>query len=106
MLKPGTGEALEIPATFMDFHNQELIEYQDAVLAVQFYREWEASGGKSPAFDQCVGYQKPLFFGGSDTIQNLELTDIDVYWSVVGQLLHKVRDIPEGTRVGNVRIKD
>lgn len=37
MLEPGTGEALEIPATFLSFHEEELVDYQDAAFAVKFF---------------------------------------------------------------------
>jgi hypothetical protein len=39
MLEPGTGEALEIPSTFLSFHEEELVEYQDAALAFEFFNE-------------------------------------------------------------------
>ncbi len=106
MLEPGTGQALEIPVTFMGFHNQELVQYQDEALAVEFYKTCQNSGGKHPAFDQCIGYKNPLFLGGSDTVENLERTDLEVYWSITGQLLSKVRGLADGTRVGNVQISD
>jgi hypothetical protein len=106
MLEPGTGQALEIPATFMDFHNQELVQYQNEALAVEFYRAWQASGGEIPAFEQCAGYKKALFLNGSDTAENLEITDMEVYWSIAGQLLSKIRGLPEGTRLDSIRIND
>jgi hypothetical protein len=40
MLEPGTGEVLEIPTTFMAFHEEELVDYQDAALAVEFFNQW------------------------------------------------------------------
>src|SRR5437879_2848436 len=33
MLEPGTGEVLEIPANFVTFHDDELVDYADAALA-------------------------------------------------------------------------
>ncbi len=103
MLEPGTGQALEIPTTFADFHAQELIHHQDAALAVDFYRTWRAQGGLAPDAMQCVGYKQPLFLGGSDSADNLELADMDVYWSLCGQLLAKTRSLPENARINNLR---
>ncbi|WP_052427346.1 hypothetical protein [Neobacillus niacini] len=37
MLEPGTGEALEIPSTFLSFHEEELVKYPDAALAIDFF---------------------------------------------------------------------
>src|SRR5262249_14537946 len=91
MLEPGTGQALEIPTTFVDFHNQELVQYQNEALALDYYKAWQASGGALPAFEQCLGYRKPLFLNASDTIENLEISDMEVYWSIAGQLISKIR---------------
>ena len=45
MLEPGTGEALEIPASFATFHERELIAEPDAVAAFSFFKEWLSVGG-------------------------------------------------------------
>jgi len=106
MLEPGTGQALEIPATFMDFHNEELVTYQNEALAVDFYNKWQESGGRAPNFQQCVGYRCPLFLNGSDVTENLDVTDLEVYWSIAAQLLSKARGLSEGTRIRHIRISD
>ncbi|TWB22781.1 uncharacterized protein DUF1851 [Nitrospirillum amazonense] len=99
LFEPGTGEAMEIPANLTSFHEAELIDYGDAALAESFYRQWRASGGSPPAYDQCVGYRKPLFLGGADTVDNLETSDLDVYWHLAAQLIRKTRALPSGTPV-------
>lgn len=99
MFEAGTGEALEIPANLLSFHNVGLLEFGEAALAISFYEKWRTSGGSAPAFDQCVGYKKPLFFGGNDEIDNLEISDLDVYWHVMGQLIRKAKGLPPGTPV-------
>ena len=106
MLEPGTGEALEIPVGYEDFHSHELIEQAEAVVAFSFFKDWLAAGGKTPEYDQCVGYGVPLYLGGSDDVSNLELSDFEVYWSISAQLLAKVRGLPPGTKIGNVSISD
>lgn len=99
MFEPGTGEALEIPANLSTFHNSGLLEFGEAALAISFYEKWRASGGAAPRFDQCIGYRIPLFLGGSDGAENLELSDLDVYWHITGQLIQKTRGLPQGTPV-------
>jgi len=106
LLEPGTGEALEIPATFASFHDEELFQHADAALALSFYRDWLKAGSVAPTYAQCIGYQRPLYLGGADNLSNLELADFEVYWSLASQLLAKVRGLPVGTRVGNVSIGD
>ena len=92
MFQPGTGEVLEIPCDVDMFHQSELIEYCEEALAESFYRSWISSGGGLPAVDQCVGYKIPLFLGGVDDVQNLELCDLDVYWTISEQLIGRVRN--------------
>lgn len=88
LLEPGTGEAMQIPANFSTFHNEELVEYQNEALASEFYEEWNNTGGVKPSHTECIGYKVPLFLNGSDTVDNLELSDMEVYWSVCGQTLN------------------
>lgn len=103
LLEPGTGEALEIPLSFADLHDEELIEFADAALALPFYRTWSASHQSAPLRrDQCVGYRVPLFLGGRDEVENLELSDIGLYWSICGQLRGGVLNLPTGTTVNQV----
>lgn len=102
MFEPGSGEALEIPANILTFHDEELIHYRDAALATEFFQEWLGHGGKSPALEECIGYKRPLFLGGKDRLENLELCDIDVYWHISSQLIRQVRGLPEGAKI-NIR---
>lgn len=96
LLEPGTGEALEIPVVLSRFHDDELVDYADSALAVDFYRDWLAGGGRAPAMDECVGYRTPLFLGGVDETTNLELCDVDLYWTLCAQILAQARGLPAG----------
>jgi hypothetical protein len=89
MFEPGTGEALEIPANIESFHEDELINFSDAALAMGFYKEWRNTARVELKYGQCVGYKRPLFLGGEDGLGNLEVCDVDVYWHVQGQLIPK-----------------
>jgi len=99
MFEPGTGQALEIPCNLGSFHDDELLVYADAALARDFFAAWRSAGGGALAYDQCAGYRKPLFLGGADNLSNIERSNIDVYWHLMGQLIAKVRNLPLGTRV-------
>jgi hypothetical protein len=99
LLDPGFEEVLEVPANLATFHDQTLLEEHDAAVASSFYELWTASGGAAPAFDQCVGYKKPCFLGGVDGVENVELSDLEVYWHLMGQLIEQTRGLPPGTRV-------
>lgn len=88
LLEPGTGEALEIPVSFSMLHDEELVDYADAALATDFFAEWSGHAPESLPLStaQCAGYRVPLFLGGEDGIENLEVSDFDVYWTLMGQL--------------------
>jgi hypothetical protein len=104
LLEPGTGQALEIPLTAVELHQDGLIDLAEATLAVAFYRTWRTETGDVVPLGeaQCVGYRLPLFLNGSDEIGNLERTDMVVYWSFIGQTLAQVTDKTWGTPVTEV----
>jgi hypothetical protein len=82
----GAGEALEIPAGFSRFHDEELVDYTDAALAAGFFAQWLKAHPSPLGFNQCVGYRVPLFLNGRDELANLEVIDVDVYWTLTGQM--------------------
>jgi hypothetical protein len=106
LFEPGSGEALEIPCTIDSFHDRELLEFGDDLLSMKYYSQWLAAGGKAPGLDECVGYGRPLFLGGQDSIENLEISDLDVYWSITAQLIDQLRGAPPGTRIRKISITD
>ena len=99
MFEPGTGEALEIPSNILTFHNVEIREFGEAALAISFFKEWLRLGGAHPSIEQCIGYRLPLFLSGADNFQNLELSDLGIYWHIMSQLISKTRGLPVGTPV-------
>ena len=106
MLEPGTGKALQIPVDRTGFHVEELAQEPDAAAAYSFFKEWLAAGGGRPDYNQCVGYRRPLYLGGTDDVTNLEVVDFDVYWTLAAQLLSQVRGLPVGTKIASVSISD
>lgn len=102
LCEPGTGEALEIPVPFSLFHDEELVDYGEEALARSFFEEWRRSGGEAPELSECVGYKRPLFLGGEDIVANLEVSDLDVYWTLMGQLRLQVQGLPEGASITGV----
>ncbi|WP_022910157.1 T6SS immunity protein Tdi1 domain-containing protein [Aestuariimicrobium kwangyangense] len=104
LLEPGTAEALEIPLSFVAFHDEELIEYADAALATGFFDSWSSTNGDALPLrrDQCVGYRVPLFVGGQDVVENLEVSDLEVYWAICGQLRRGALRLPQGTAINEV----
>lgn len=90
----GFNQALEIPASFVAFHDTELVDYASEALAAPFFQQWLSAGGARPALGQCIGYRVPPTLGGADELSNLELTDMEVYWGIVGQINAKIKKKP------------
>ena len=101
LLEIGTGDALEVPYGLVAFHDEHLIEDPEPALAVAGWDEWSERHPDTvplPA-SKCVGYELPLFVGGQDNLENMELSDWEVYWTVVGQLKLRTAGLPDGTPV-------
>ena len=50
-------------------------------------------------FTDCIGLKVPAFLGGEETIANMEVNDMDVYWSFNAQVYNQVKDMPPGTPI-------
>lgn len=103
LIEPGTGEVLEIPFSFAAFHEQ-LDDLREPALAQSFFTSWAEANPELLPLDatQCVGYKVPLFLSGKDTVDNLEVIDLEVYWSLTGQLRAGTQNLPPGTSIGQV----
>jgi hypothetical protein len=108
LLEPGTGQALEVPMPFSAFHDEELVDYHDAALATGFFVTWAQHNASALplATNRCVGYRVPLFLGGGDIVDNLEVVDVDVYWSICAQLRQGAMHLPAGTSINEISGQD
>ena len=101
MFEPGTEQVLEIPCNVIAFHDIEIIKNPDLCLARSFYAKWASERDiifienkkcgeyLMPSLLECVGYRIPLFLGGKDDITNLELVDMETYWTICSKLVKK-----------------
>ena len=60
--------------------------------------------GIQPGPGQCLSYRIPPVLGGELVPGNIEVTDIGVHQSLMAQIHHGVRDLPEGTRIDRITI--
>lgn len=89
IFEPGTGEILNTQENFINFHNNEIVQYHDACLASNFFDEWfDKNGNYILQHNECAGYKIPLFLNGKDTIENLEVSDMEVYWEIMMPLMN------------------
>lgn len=90
MFEIGTNDVLEIPCPFEKFLNEEIPLYSDACLAEPFFYEWMEYYKTEIKYGRCAGYKIPLFLGGEDVINNLEDSDMEVYWGVLTQIKNRL----------------
>lgn len=90
MFEIGTNEVLEIPYELREFLEKEIPLYTDACLADKFFEEWSEHSKKKLQYERCAGYKIPLFLGGEDDIDNIEDSDMEVYWEVITQVIKQL----------------
>jgi hypothetical protein len=54
--------------------------------------------------NQCYGYKLPPILGGEYEVENFELTDLSVHYSLLADICQQVRDLPDGTKISVVTI--
>lgn len=99
-----TGLVVSLPLT-RKLPREELVDYAEEALAGGFHSEWMAIRTVALGFDQCAGYRVPLFLGGDDAVANLGQSDIDVYWSLMGQLRLKAQGLQPGLPISAIELE-
>jgi hypothetical protein len=54
---------------------------------------------------QCYSCKTPLSLGGQLDAGNFERTDLEVHYSLFGQLHRQTRDLPTGTKIQDIKIE-
>lgn len=54
---------------------------------------------------QCYSFKQPPLLGGDYTIDNVEVSDLAIHYSILGQIYEQTKDLPDGTSV-NVKLGD
>jgi hypothetical protein len=57
------------------------------------------SKGITLAENQCYGFKLPPILGGNYSVENIEPTDLSVYYSFMADISCQAKDIPNGTKV-------
>ena len=55
---------------------------------------------------QIYSFKQPPVLGGAFETANVEATDIEVHFSITGQIHEQVRDLPPGTPVDQIRLRN
>ncbi|MFS8099489.1 DUF1851 domain-containing protein [Lentzea alba] len=101
LFDPGWADIYEVGYDTVD---EAVAEDPDFYLCAGLLREWRARHPERVPDGHCVGYRRPLFLGGEDSVENLEVIDVQVYWSVHAQVWHQVKDLPPGTPISGMDI--
>lgn len=54
---------------------------------------------------ECYSCKKPLSLGGQLEADNFERTDLQVHYSILGQLHRQTRHLPAGTKIDSIKIE-
>ena len=61
-----------------------------------------AEAGMSLSVDQCYTFKLAPVFGGQYSIENIEVGDLEVNYSLLGQTHDQIKDLPDGATVNLV----
>lgn len=104
LLEPGSGGVYELDGAIPELLDRQMVDDPDTFLAQDLFTAWRAVHPERTPAGMCVGFKTPLFLGGDGSVENLEVIDETVYWSIHGQLWAKVRDLPPGAVIDGVDI--
>lgn len=55
--------------------------------------------------DQIYSFSTPLSLGGQISADNIDITDVEVHFSVAGQIECQIADVPVGAPISGIKIK-
>lgn len=91
MYVPYSANSFEIPCSLEDFFNNVLINNREAAIEAALFSHFKKSlKFHSLPNNKCVGLIKPTFLGGDLSIENMEISDIEVYWDILGQIFGQI----------------
>ena len=79
---PVNRESYSTNMSLADFLNDAINDANSAFVGLYFEDYVNHGGAREIPYGRCVGYKVPLFLGGKDEVDNLEESDMDVYWTM------------------------
>ncbi len=76
-----TNQVYSMDYSFVDFHNQCIVENVNDCFTMDYYNLWLNEYNLKLAGNQCVGYKVPLILNGIDSLENFEVKDMETYWT-------------------------
>lgn len=87
LFDPGTAQMSDSCLTLHQVHETFFANKLENMLAELFFEDWLKEGNESPGYGKCAGYKIPLFLGGIDEFENMEISDLSVYWHICSALI-------------------
>jgi hypothetical protein len=120
------GDALLMDPTDGSIHFLDVIEgkveriadsdtdFEAAVATTEHVERWltpdivngQAALGMCPGRNECLSFKKPPVLGGQLEPNNFEICDVLVHFSIAGQIHRQVKDLPPGTKIGQIKIEE
>lgn len=105
-LNVGAGELKEVASDIEDLKEK----MKDDDIANEWFMFALVSdlkkSGLKPKRGKLYGYKILPVLGGEYEVENFELTDIEVHFSLSGQVHHQVKDLPNGTKINFVAFNE
>jgi hypothetical protein len=87
LLEPGSAQAFHTECGLDTLFDYAMLTDPVTFLASDLFVRWvEYDGCRPLPPHQCVSFKQPLFAGGRGIVDNLEISDEEVYWAVVAEL--------------------
>lgn len=101
-----TGEIYQMQQSIASFHDENIVDDTDDIMSINLFSSViELLKLDNLNYTDCLGFKVPLFLGGQDVSNNYELQDMEVYWHLSNQLYHQIKDLPEGTKIGDIKLQ-
>lgn len=81
-------------------HDREFVE---TYLSVRMISDLTESGLRLNK-GEIYSFKIPLALGGKGELSNVETSDIEVYFSIAGQLQHQYKDLADGTPIREIKL--
>lgn len=98
-----TGEVEQLDVGLSEFYEM-IIQDPDNTINFSLYMDAVKKFGK-PAFNEHFAFKIETALGGSLSVDNISVMDATDHFMALGKLANRIKDIPEGQRIGDIAIE-
>jgi hypothetical protein len=108
----GSIHFLDTAAGSVEFLASDVAAFKAAVVQKENLQRWlspaivegQAAVGMTPGENECLSFKRPPILGGRLAPDNFEVSNVEVHFSVAGQIHQQVKNLPPGTKIRSVKI--